>query len=102
MQFTVVMIRRLFLTVHLHNITIQKSAYEDSDSDSDSDVSCVLSEVSSVSSYLLRKKDTTMKNIVRKNDVFDRQKLEYSFKISKNYKKYGTSDRVKKIAHQNR
>ena len=56
MQFTVVMIRRLFLTVHLHNITIQKSAYEDSDSDSDSDVSCVLSEVSSVSSYLLRKK----------------------------------------------
>ena len=33
---------------------------------------------------------------MERNDVFDTQKLEESFKISKNYKKYGTSDRVKK------
>ena len=37
-----------------------------------------------------------MKNIVRRNDVFDTQQLEKAFKMSKNYKKYGTSDRVKK------
>ena len=102
MQFTVVMIQRLFLIFHLHNITIRKSAYKDSNIDSDSDILRVLSEASSVSSYQLRKKGTTMKNIERRNDVFDSQKLEDYFKISKNYKKYGTSDRVKRIAHQNR
>ena len=37
-----------------------------------------------------------MKNIVRRNDVVDTQQLEESFKISRNYKKYGTSDIVKK------
>ena len=37
-----------------------------------------------------------MKNIVRRNDVFDTQQLEEYFKISKIYKKYGTSDRVNK------
>ena len=64
-----------------------------------------LSEASSMSSYELRKKETAMKNIVRRNDVFDTQHLEESLKISKNYKNYGTSDRDKKIKldknHQN-
>ena len=78
-------------------MSIQKSAYQDSDSDSDSDVSCVLSEASSISSYQLRKKDKGTKNVVERKNVFDTQKLEESFKMSKNYKKYGTSDRVKKI-----
>ena len=90
------MIPRLFVIYHLHNITIQKSAYQDSDSDSDSDISRVSSEASSVSSYELRKKETPMNNIVRRNDVFDTQHLQECLKISKNYKNYGTSDRVKK------
>ena len=47
-------------------------------------------------SYQLRKKDTAIKNIVRRNDVFHTQQLEEYFKISKNYKKYGISDRVNK------
>ena len=37
-----------------------------------------------------------MKNIVRRNDVVDTQQLEESFKISRKYKRYGTSDRVNK------
>ena len=78
-------------------MSIQKSAYEDSDSDSDSDISRVLSEASSVSSYQLRKKDKGTKNVVERNDVFDTQQLEESFKMSKNYKTYGTSHRVKKL-----
>ena len=59
-------------------------------------MSRVLSEAWTVSSYELRKKETPMKNIVRRNDVFDTQHLQESLKISKNYKNYGTSDRVKK------
>ena len=47
-------------------------------------------------SYPLRKNDTAMKNIVKRKDVFDTQQLEQSLKISKIYKKYGTSDRVQK------
>ena len=44
-----------------------------------------------------------MKNTVTRNDFFHTQQLEQSFKISKNYKKYGTSDRVKKkIGHNSR
>ena len=78
-------------------MSIQKSAYQDSDSDSDSDVSRVLSEASSVSSYQLKKKDKGTKNVVDRKDVFHTQQLEESFKMSKNYKKYGTSDRVKEI-----
>ena len=78
-------------------MSIQKSAYEDSDSDSYSDVSHVLSEASSVRSYQLRKKDKGTKNVVERKDVFDTQQLEDSFKMSKNYKKYGTSDRVKNV-----
>ena len=78
-------------------MSIQKSAYEDSDSDSHSDISHVLSEASSVSSYQLRKKHKGMKNVVERNDVFDTHQLEESFKMSKNYQKYGTSDRVKKL-----
>ena len=78
-------------------MSIQKSAYQDSDSDSDSDISRVLSEASSLSSYQLKKKDKGTKNVVERKNVFDTQKLEESFKMSKNYKKYGTSDRVKKI-----
>ena len=38
-----------------------------------------------------------MKNIVMRNDVVDTQQLEEFFKMSKKYKKYGTSDRVKKL-----
>ena len=76
-------------------MSIQKSAYEDSDSDTDLDVSRVLSEASSVSNYQLRKTDTAMKNIVSRNDVLDTQQLEESFKMSKNYKKYVTCDREK-------
>ena len=37
-------------------MSIQKSAYQDSDSDTDSDVSRALSEASTVSSYQLKKK----------------------------------------------
>ena len=37
-----------------------------------------------------------MKNIVRRNDVFDTQHLQESLKNFKNYKNYGTSDTVKK------
>ena len=37
-----------------------------------------------------------MKIVVERNDVFDTQQLEESFKKSKNYKTYVTSDRVKK------
>ena len=79
-------------------MSIQKSAYQDSDSDSESDVSRVLSEASSVSSYQLKRKDKGTKNVVDRKDVFQTQKLEESFKMSKNYKKYGTSDKVKKIS----
>ena len=78
-------------------MSIQKSAYQDSDSDSDSDVSRVLSEASSVSTYQLRKKDKGTKNVVERKDAFDTQQLEESFKMFKNYKKYGTSDRVQKL-----
>ena len=91
------MIPRYYVIYDLPNMSIQKSAYQDSDSDSDSDVSRVLSEASSVSSYQLKKKDKGTKNVVERKNVFDTQKLEESFKMSKNYKKYGTSDRVKKI-----
>ena len=97
MQFTVVLIPRYYVIYDLPNMSIQKSVYEDSDSDTDSDVSGVLSQASSVRSYQLRKNDEKgPKNVVERNDVFDTQQLEESFKISKNYKKYGTSDRVKK------
>ena len=97
LQFTVVMIPRYYVIYDLPKISIQKSAYQDSDSDSDSDVSCALSEASSVSSYQMKKKqDKGMKNVVERNDVFHTQQLEESFKMSKNYKTYGTSDRVKK------
>ena len=78
-------------------MSIQKSAYQDSDSDSDSDISHALSEASSVSSYQLRKKDKGRKNVVDRKDVFDTQQLEESFKMSQNYKKYGTSDRIQKL-----
>ena len=75
-------------------MSIQKSAYEDSDTDTDSDVSCPLSEASSMSSYQLRKKEEKdTKNVVETNNVFDTQRLEESFKMSKNYKKYGTSEK---------
>ena len=78
-------------------MSIQKSVYQDSDSDSESDVSRVLSEASSVSSYQLKKKeDKGTKNVVERKDFFHTQQLEESFKMSKNYKTYGTSDRVKK------
>ena len=69
---------------------------EDSDSDTDSNIWRVLSEASSVCSYQLTKKDKAMNNIVRRNYVFDTQQLKESFKISKNYKKYGTSYTVNK------
>ena len=42
------------------------------------------------------KKETAMKNIVRRNDVFDTQHFQDFLKISKNYNNYGTSDREKK------
>ena len=91
------MIARYYVIYDLPNMSIQKSAYQDSDSDSDSDVSRVSSEASSVSSYQLKKKDKGTKKVVERKDVFHTQQLEESFKMSKNYKKYGTSDTVKKI-----
>ena len=97
-QLTVVLIPRYYVIYDLPNMSIHKSAYEDSDSDSDSDVSSVLSEASSMRSYQLRKKDKGTKNVVGRIDVFDTQQLEESFKMSKNYKKYGTSDRVKNFS----
>ena len=97
MQFTVVLIPRYYVIYDLPNMSIQKSAYQDSDSDSDSDVSHALSEASSVSSYQLRKKDKGRKNVVDRKDVFHTQQLEESFKMSQNYKKYGTSDRIQKL-----
>ena len=51
-------------------------------------------------SYQLRKKDKVTKNVVERKDVFDTQQLEESFKMSKNYKKYVKSDRVKKSGKQ--
>ena len=94
MQFTVVLIPRYYVIYDLPNMSIQKSAYEDSDSDTDSDISCALSEASSVSSYQLRKKEEkATKNVVEKNNGFDTQQLEESFKMCKNYKKYGTSEK---------
>ena len=97
LKFTVVLIPRYYVIYDIPNMSIQKSAYQDSDSDSDSDVSRVLSEASSVSSYQMKKKeDKGTNNVVKRKDVFDTQKLEESFKMSKNYKTYGTSDRVKK------
>ena len=97
MQFTVVLIPRYYVIYDLPNMSIQKSAYQDSDSDSDSDVSHALSEASSMSSYQLRKKDKGRKNVVDRKDVFHTQQLEESFKMSQNYKKYGTSDRIQKL-----
>ena len=73
MQFTVVLIPRYYVIYDLPNMSIQKSAYQDSDSDSDSDVSHALSEASSVSSYQLRKKDKGRKNVVDRKDVFHTQ-----------------------------
>ena len=97
LQFTVVMIPRYYVIYDLPNMSIQKSAYQDSDSDSDSDVSRALSEASSVSTYRMKKKqDKGTKNVVERNNVFHTQQLEESFNMSKNYKTYGTSDRVKK------
>ena len=51
-----------------------------------------------MSSYKVRKNDKGTKNVVERNDVFDTQQLEESFKMSKNYKKYGTSDKVKNLS----
>ena len=77
---------------------IQKSAYKDSDTETDLDVSGVLSQASSVRSYQLRKNEEKgRKNVVERKDVFETQELQESFKISKNYKQYGTSDRVKNV-----
>ena len=97
MEFTVVLIPRYYVIYDLPNMLIQKSVYEDSDSDTDSEVSHALSEASSVSTYQLRKKDKGTKNVVERKDAFDTQHLEESFKMFKNYKKYGTSDRVQKL-----
>ena len=97
MQFTVVMIQRLFLIFHLHNITIQNTAYVDSDSYTDSDLTLVLWEASSMSIFQLRKNDKGTKNVVERNGVFDTQQLEEYFRMSKNYKNYGKSDTVKKL-----
>ena len=63
MQFTVVMIQRLMLIFHLHNITIQNSVYLYSDSYTDSDVLRVLSEASSVIICQLRKKRTKVRRM---------------------------------------
>ena len=88
MQFTVALIPRYYVIYDLPNMSIQKSAYEDSDSccctDSDVDISSVSSQVPSTHSYPLKK-----------NDSLATQELEESFKMSKNYKKYGASNRPK-------
>ena len=86
------MIQRFFVIYHFHNITIQKSVYEDSERHSDTEVSQFLSEASSVSSYPLRKKDKGTKNVVEIKDVFDARQLQ-CFNMSKNYKKYGTQQK---------
>ena len=91
------MIRRLILIFHLHNITIQNSAYLDCDSYTDSDVSPVLSEASSMIIFQLTKEEQRYEECNGQKRVFDTQQLEESFKMSKNYKKYGKYDRVKKI-----
>ena len=67
---------------HLNNSTIQRRI--------PIDVSRVLSEASSMSSYQLRKKDKGTKNVVERKDVFGTQQLQEYFKMSKNYNKYGT------------
>ena len=91
MQFTVVMIRRLILIFHLHSITIQNSAYLDSNSYIDSDVSCVLSEASSVIIFQLRRKGQRYKECSGQKRCFwhtsirriiqDVQKLQEVWKI---------------------
>ena len=40
-----------------------------------------------------KKEEKGMKNVVETKNVFDTQQLEESFKMSKNYKKYGTSQK---------
>ena len=45
MQFTMVMIGRLLLILHLHNITIQNSAYVDSNSYTDSRITCFVRSI---------------------------------------------------------
>ena len=82
LQFTVVMIPRYYVIYDLPNMSIQKSAYQDSDSDSDSDVSRALSVASSVSTYRMKEKqDKGTKNVVERNNVFHTQQLEESFKM---------------------
>ena len=76
MEFTVVMIPRLLLIFHLHNITIQRrfstviliQTYH---------VFCQKHEACTV--FHWEKNDTAMKNIVMRNDVFHTQQLEQSF-----------------------
>ena len=86
----------------LHHLSLTQyyDTEEDSDSDTDSDILRALSEASSVSSYQLRKKDKGTKNVVERRNVFHTQQLKESFKMSKNYKKYGTSDKVNKSGKQ--
>ena len=96
MQFTVALIPRYYVIYDLQSMSIQKSAYEDSDSctDSDVDISSVSSQVPSTHSYPPRNKDKPTQNLLKKNDSFVAQELEESFNMSKNYRKYGVSNRT--------
>ena len=59
------------------SLTQYYNTEEDSDSDTDSDVSGVLSDASSMSSYQLgREEHRSMKNVVERNDIFDTQQLQ--------------------------
>ena len=96
MQFTVALIPRYYVIYDLQSMSIQKSAYEDSDSctDSDLDISSVSSQVTSTHSYPPRNKDKPTQNLLKKNDSFVAQELEESFNMSKNCRKYGVSNRT--------
>ena len=60
---------------------------EDSESNTDSDISRVLWDASSVSSYQLgRQEHRGTKNVVERNDVFDTQQLQSISRCPKNTK----------------
>ena len=96
MQFTVALIPRYYVIYDLQSMSIQKSAYEDSDSctDSEVDISSVSSQVPSTNSCPPRNKDKPTQNLLKKNDSFVAQELEESIKMSINYRTYGASNTI--------
>ena len=91
------MIPRCFVVYHLQNITRQRriptvtliQTYH---------VLCEKHQASAVTNW--ERKTKVTKNVVERKDVFDTQQLEESLKMSRKYKKYGKSDKLKKSGKQ--